>query len=77
MQFVSYHVDGNGVDSVPISTGTSVDEARGVAIKRILGLCILDGTIHTQERGDLSADDFSALAAHLDTYFAEKLPVLN
>lgn len=73
-QFIGYHVDDYREDGVPVSTGTTADEARSSAIRRILSLGVTFGGIAVQSNDTLSASEFAELGAKLDDWFHARTP---
>ena len=72
-QFLGFAVDGYDVDEkTPVSHGATRDEAEASAIRRVLSLGIVDGLIQVIPQPQLSAEDFAAIGAHLDQWFAKK-----
>ena len=72
-QYVSYAV-WDDEHNVPVSTGTTREEAQKKAITRVLtsGAVSHGQTIHTQHRDDISADDFAKLKELTDQFFRER-----
>jgi hypothetical protein len=75
MVYVGYSIDDYDGKSVPVSTGSTKDEAMGRAmgraITRVLGLGITDGSIGVQEC-DLTDAEGERLTGLLDAWFAKK-----
>lgn len=72
-QFIGYHIDCWDTDkTVPISIGTTREEAQSLAIRRTLAACELMGSIGVQQRDDIDAETFTKIGTFLDEWFKGK-----
>lgn len=65
-QFIGYHVNENGQEAIPVSTGPDYQTCLSLAITRTMSLGTSDGSLQVQQRDDVSPEDYEKLTAALD-----------
>jgi hypothetical protein len=69
-QFVGYWIDPAG-EGTPVATGKTLEEARSIAIRRVLSQGIVEGSIGAKACPNITAGEFATLTAALDRAFKE------